>query len=97
MKVMQNDKQNGKNTWVKVLIMNLSDIHAGIYDIGDGSGYEDKISNEFYGVTKDFINKNKISLNCYGTSFGLTSYTVENKTEDIPQTPEVVEETATEE
>ena len=97
MKVMQNDKQNGKNTWVKVLIMNLSDIHAGIYDIGDGSGYEDKISNTFYGVTKDFINKNKISLNCYGTSFGLTSYTVENKTEDIPQTPEVVEETTTEE
>ena len=71
MKIMNSEKETGKNTYAKVFIMNLSDINAGIYDYDESHGidYENEIGVYFIHPIVTFLDSNNISLNYKGDIF----------------------------
>ena len=58
-KIALAEVRSGNDAWVKVLVLNIVDIHKRFYDIGDGSKYLEKITDSFSWVINKVIGEFK--------------------------------------
>ena len=75
-KVMNTEKKSSKDAWVKVLMLNLSDMHNGIFDIDtlsdDNGSYLQQVRDAFYPMLVAFVRNNHLYGSIYNsTTFGL--------------------------
>lgn len=77
-KTMKSESNTGNDTWVKVLVMNLSDIEGKVFDLDDPDKYLEKINDSFYNITMNFLGQNKLTLNKHTITFGISPWNINN-------------------
>ena len=78
MKTIKSESNTGNDTWVKVLVMNLSDIEGKVFDLDDPDKYLEKINDSFYNITINFLGQNKLTLNKHTITFGISPWNINN-------------------
>lgn len=70
-KVMNTEKSTGNNAWIKVFILNISDINGGIFDIGNSEEYFENFDHIITPVIDEYFTKNVVTLDILASNFGL--------------------------
>ena len=62
LKLLETSKKTSDDNWIKIFILNISDINNNIFDIGDGQEYLNTVDNVFHERIKKYFDSNKIRL-----------------------------------
>lgn len=62
LKLLESNKKTADDNWVKIFMLNISDINNNIFDIGDGQEYLNNVDKVFHERIKKYFDSNKNRL-----------------------------------